>query len=183
MRGIIEKVKNKVNSINTNYQGEMHHMEKSALLFREVTVGDLEQLTRIRVEFFADLHKDMTDTQKAEMYTCNKEYFEETLNDGTFTAYLAFDGDIIAATSGVNFYKTPPNPKNPTGKTAYISNMFTKPEYRGRGIATRLFAMTVAEAKRCGCGKVVLHATDMGRSIYEKYGFFVPNGAMEYYFE
>ena len=61
--------------------------------------------------------------------------------------------------------------------------MFTKPEYRGKGIATRLFEMTVAEAQKRGCGKVVLHATDMGRPIYEKFGFFVPNGAMEYYFE
>ena len=151
--------------------------------YRVALISDLELLTRTRVEFFANIHKDMTDTQKAEIYSCNKAYFEETLKDNTFTAYLAFDGGMLVATSGVNFYKTPPNPKNPTGKTAYISNMFTKPEYRGKGIATRLFEMTVAEAQKRGCGKVVLHATDMGRPIYEKFGFFIPNGAMEYYFE
>ena len=83
---------------------------------RMVTIADLELLTQARVEFFADIHKDMTDAQKAVIYACNKEYFEETLHDDTFTAYLAFDEDMLVATSGVNFYKTPPNPKNPTGK-------------------------------------------------------------------
>jgi len=149
--------------------------------YRQAAVGDLELLAHTRVEFFADVHNEMTDSQKAEMYACNKAYFEETLADGTFTAFLAFDGDALAGTSGVNFYKTPPNVKNPSGKTAYISNMYTKPEYRDKSIATRLFAMTVDEARRRGCYKVILHATDMGRPIYEKYGFLVPGGAMEYY--
>lgn len=157
-------------------------MEKTALSYRRATISDLEILTLARVEFFADIHKDMTEQEKLNIYEQNKIYFEETLIDNTFMAYLAFDGDLLVGTSGVNFYKTPPNPKNPTGKTAYISNMYTKPEYRGRGIAAKLFAMTAEEARKRGCGKVVLHATDMGRPIYEKYGFFIPNGAMEYYF-
>ena len=117
------------------------------ITYRKVTIDDLELLTQARVEFFADIHKDMTDKQKAEIYTQKKAYFEETMTDGTFTAWLAFDENTLIATSGINFYKTPPNPKNPTGKTAYISNMFTKPKYRGQGIATRLFTMTVEEAK------------------------------------
>ena len=153
------------------------------ITYRLATIDDLELLAQARVEFFADIHKDIADSQKAEIYNSNKAYFIETLGDDTFTAWFAFDGDALIATSGVNFYRTPPNPKNPTGKTAYISNMFTKSEYRGRGIATRLFALTVDEARKRGCGKVVLHATDMGRPVYEKYGFFVPDGAMEYYFD
>lgn len=158
-------------------------MTNIELSYRLATIDDLELLTQTRVEFFADIHKDLTDEQKVEIYNYNKAYFEETLSDDTFAAYLAFDGEQLVATSGVNFYRTPPNPGNKTGRTAYISNMFTKPAYRGKGIATHLFDMTVAEARKRGCGKIVLHATDAGRPIYEKYGFFVPNGAMEYYFK
>jgi len=158
-------------------------VQDNTLTYRLATPDDLEILTVARVEFFADCHPEMTDAQKAEMYTQNKAYFTETLADGSFAAYLALDGEHLVATSGVNFYRTPPNPKNPTGKTAYISNMYTRPAYRGRGIATRLFALTVEIARSRGCGKIVLHATDMGRPIYEKAGFFVPKGAMEFYFE
>jgi GNAT superfamily N-acetyltransferase len=151
------------------------------ITYREATLADVELLTAMRVEFFRD--RDIAaiadSVESGMMYTRNHEYFAETLSDGTFTAFLAFDGDAPIATSGVNFYKTPPNPFNPSGKTAYISNMYTKPEYRGKGIATRLFAMTMDEVKKRGCGKAVLHATSLGRPIYEKYGFFVPDRAME----
>ena len=156
-------------------------MEYTPLLYRKATVTDIELLTTARVEFFGDIHKNLTDEEKIEIYDSNREYFEETLTDGRFIAFLAFDDDVLVGTSGVSFYRTPPNLRNKT-ETAYIANMFTKQEYRGRGIATKLFAMTLAEAKKRGCGKAVLHATDMGKPIYEKFGFFVPNGAMEYYF-
>jgi len=153
------------------------------ITYRMATPDDLELLTQTRVTFFADVHPEVTDAEKADIYAFTRAYFEETLQDGSYIAFLAFDGDRLIATSGVNFYRTPPNPKNTTGKTAYVSNIYTRPEYRGQGIATRLFAMAAAEAQRHGCGKAVLHATDIGRPLYEKYGFYSPSSAMEYYFE
>ena len=158
-------------------------MEKLPITYRLAGVADLELLTQTRLEFLEEGGSGLNDSQKAEMYAQNRAYFDETLRDGSFAAYLAFDGEQLAATSGISFYSTPPNTKNTTGKTAYIANMFTKPEYRGRGIATRLFDMAVKEARRRGCGKVALSATDMGRPIYNKYGFFTPKGAMEYFFD
>ena len=158
------------------------YMTIDSITYVMATVEDAELLARSRVEFFTDIYKDLTDMQKRGLYEANLAYFQEALADGTFTAYLAYDGETLAATSGVNFYTTPPNQKNITGKTAYISNMYTKPEYRARGIATRLFDMTAAEAKKRGCGKALLVATSMGRPIYAKYGFTDPVNVMEYYF-
>ena len=71
--------------------------------------------------------------------------------------------------------------KCPTGKVTYISNMFTYPEYRKHGIATKLFALTVEEAKKQGCIKILLNATDMGRPLYEKFGFKDTANDMVYY--
>jgi len=158
-------------------------MKNNSLSYRAATADDLELLTQTRVEFFAEIYKNLTDNEKAELYDCNKAYFEEALNDGTFAAFLAFDEDQLAATSGVTFSRIPPNLRNKTGKIAYISNMYTKPQYRGQGVAAWLFDMTVQEARRRGCGRVGLHATDMGRPIYEKYGFSVSENVLEYYLD
>jgi len=156
---------------------------KDSLSYRTATIDDVELLTRTRVKFLTVARENVTDSQNAELYAHNKAYFEESLKDDTFAAFFAFDGKRLAGTSGVNFYKVPPNLMNKTGDVAHISNMFTKPEYRGRGVATHLFNMTVEEARRRGCGRLELHATDMGRPIYEKYGFFAPDDVMEYYFD
>jgi GNAT superfamily N-acetyltransferase len=156
---------------------------ENAISYRAATIDDIELLARTRVTFLAAVTENMTDDQKAEQYACNKAYFEEAFANDVFAAFLAFDGEKLAGTSGVNFYKVPPNMGNKSGNVAYISNMYTDPEYRNRGIALQLFTMTVEVAKKRGCGKVGLHATHMGRPVYIKYGFTDPENVLEYSFD
>ena len=68
---------------------------------------------------------------------------------------------------------------NPTGKKAYIMNMYTKPEYRRKGIAYKTLDLLVAEAKQRGIYAISLEATDMGKPLYDKYGFVKMNDEME----
>ncbi|MCX7773607.1 MAG: GNAT family N-acetyltransferase, partial [Clostridia bacterium] len=49
--------------------------------------------------------------------------------------------------------------------------MYTVPTHRGKGVATEIFRRTVEEAKASGCGRISLNATEMGRPLYEKFGF------------
>ena len=64
-----------------------------------------------------------------------------------------------------------PTYHNPSGKKAYIMNMYTAPEYRRQGIAIHTLDLLVKNAKEQGVLQIVLEATDMGRLLYEKYGF------------
>jgi len=150
--------------------------------YRQATVADCELLAHVRVEEFIE-PKDMAEELKAKLYTRNKIYFKEALGDGTFAAFLAFDGDRLAGTSGVIFYRIPPHFGNHTGKKALIENMYTRPEYRCRGIATKLLSLCMEEARRRGCGQAELWAADMARPIYEKYGFVEIKSEMEYGFK
>jgi GNAT superfamily N-acetyltransferase len=60
-------------------------------------------------------------------------------------------------------------------------NMFTSPNYRNRGIGTALFKKIVDEAKQLGYKKITLYATEMGRPLYEKYGFKDVHNAMDFF--
>lgn len=62
-----------------------------------------------------------------------------------------------------------PTYHNPSGKKAYIMNMYTAPEYRRQGIAIHTLDLLVKNAKEQGVLQIVLEATDMGRLLYEKY--------------
>mgnify|MGYP002591260415 FL=1 len=50
-------------------------------------------------------------------------------------------------------------------------NMYTKPEYRRRGIAFITLDLLVHDAREKGITAISLEATAMGRPLYEKYGF------------
>ena len=58
-------------------------------------------------------------------------------------------------------------------------NMYTKPEYRRRGIAFKTLDLLVSDAKNKGIAAISLEATNMGRPLYEKYGFVKMEDEME----
>lgn len=72
-----------------------------------------------------------------------------------------------------------PTYHNPSGKKAYIMNMYTVSEYRRRGVAYQTLDKLVQEAKERGIFAISLEATDMGRPLYEKYGFVKMDHEME----
>ena len=58
-------------------------------------------------------------------------------------------------------------------------NMYTIPEYRRRDIAIKTLDMLIKDTKNKGITSISLEATDMGRPLYEKYGFIKINDEME----
>ena len=64
-----------------------------------------------------------------------------------------------------------PSPRVPNGSMAYVHGVWTEPAHRGRGYARTLTEAVVAHARACGHLRVVLHASEAGRSIYENLGF------------
>ena len=102
------------------------------------------------------------------------------LTDGSHTAYLVFDGAIFVGSGGVSYFQVMPTYHNPSGCKAYIMNMYTKPEYRRKGIANNTLKLLVEDARSRGIDAISLEATRMGRPLYEKFGFVKMNDEMEY---
>ena len=88
-----------------------------------------------------------------------------------FVGFLAVADARIIATSGLVVHRHPPKNRNPTGREAYVMNMYTDPAWRRRGIAARLLQMLVDYARQHQCGKISLDALPKGRSVYAKAGF------------
>ncbi len=53
----------------------------------------------------------------------------------------------------------------------YIHSMFTDPAFRGRGVASRIVRALVRWAEDRGYSRIALHASPMGRPVYERLGF------------
>ena len=92
---------------------------------------------------------------------------------------MVFDGEILVGTGVVSYYRVMPTYHNQGGRKAYIMNMYTKPEYRRKGIAKKTLDLLVKEAKSRGIQDILLEATDMGRLLYKKYGFVKMDNEME----
>ena len=90
------------------------------------------------------------------------------------------DNDRIIGTSGMSIVEKPPYFGCPSGKIGLLSNMFTDPSYRRKGIAKTLLSKVIDEAKTQGCGTVQITASNMGVLLYSDYGFEKNENFMQY---
>lgn len=149
------------------------------LIFKRATVEDIDILTETRIEVLKAANKLSDDTDMSEVKKATYEYYSKALRNDTHIAYLVFDDNIFIGAGGVSFFRVMPTYHNPSGNKAYIMNMYTKPDYQRKGIAYRTLDMLVKDAKAKGITAISLEATDMGRPLYEKYGFIKMNDEME----
>jgi len=72
----------------------------------------------------------------------------------------------------------PPHFLDPEPRRAYLLNFYVAPEMRRRGLASKLLALAVAEAKTRGIRVVTLHASKFGKPVYEQNEFKMSNEMM-----
>lgn len=139
--------------------------------YKIATIEDLDVLTKTRVEVLRAANKlddtvDMTQVEKE-----SRDYYQRAFADDSHVAVLVFDGEQFVGAGGVSFYTVMPTYHNPSGKKAYIMNMYTKLEHRRKGIAFHTLDILVDACRKRNVTHITLEATDMGRKLYEKYGF------------
>lgn len=139
--------------------------------YRKATIDDLDLLTKTRIEVLRAANNLSSDTDMYEVEMESYEYYKLALKNDSHTAYLVFDEGKFIGAGGISYYVVMPTYHNPTGKKAYVMNMYTKPAYRRKGIAMKTLDLLIQDAQKRGINSITLEATDMGKPLYEKYGF------------
>lgn len=147
--------------------------------YRRATADQIDLLVETRVEVLRAANRLDDSADLSEVAAQSRDYYLRALRDNTHTGFLAFDGEDFVGAGGVSYFRVMPTCHNPTGWKAYIMNMYVRPGYRRRGVATRMLDLLVADARARGIGLISLEATDAGRPLYEKYGFIPMTHEME----
>lgn len=101
----------------------------------------------------------------------NRRYYRNHIADDTHFAIAAKWLGEDAGCGAICLTEELPSPDNPTGKCAYLMNIYVRKAYRQHGIAHAIISCLIEEAKRRDCGKIYLETTDDGRHVYESVGF------------
>lgn len=149
------------------------------LEYRKANLADIDILTKTRIQVLRMANKLSNDVDMSEVERESYSYYKKCFSDSSHVAYLIFDEDMLIGAGGISFYNVMPTYHNPSGRKAYIMNMYTHPDYRRKGIAYKTLKLLILEAKSNGISSIALEATDMGRPLYIKYGFVTMKDEME----
>jgi ribosomal protein S18 acetylase RimI-like enzyme len=140
------------------------------MLTRPATPADAELIARHRAHMFADSGQSTLDAL-AEMSANFIAWVRPRLADGRYVGWLVEDEGAVVAGAGLWLMDFPPHWMDPEPIRAYLLNFYVDPAFRGRGLAQQMLDIAVAEAHRRGIQVVSLHASRLGRPIYERSGF------------
>jgi GNAT superfamily N-acetyltransferase len=137
---------------------------------RPVTPDDLDLVCRHRREMFRASGR--SDEVVAAMDAPFRAWLQPRLAAGDYFGWIVEAGGAPVAGLGMMVIDWPPHPSHPTqGRRGYILNVYVEPQHRGRGLAKMLMARATDEGRRRGLAFMVLHATAMGRPLYERLGW------------
>jgi len=114
------------------------------------------------------------------------EILRDLLTRGEYIGWFAVSSrqpDIVAGGAGVQLRHVLPHPlanaregnKIAEGRHAIILNVFTEPDCRRQGVAVLLLQTIIAWARAERLDRLVLHASEAGRSLYARLGFVRTN--------
>ena len=152
---------------------------------RFATSDDVDTIAEHRARMFeemGELPPDAFEILRAK--SC--ERLHDLLTRGEYIGWLAIPAqrpDIIAGDAGVQLREVLPHPfsrasegnKIAEGRHAIIINVFTEPQWRRQGVAVLLLQRIIDWARAERLDRLVLHASEAGRSLYERLGFVGTN--------
>ncbi len=137
---------------------------------RTIEPDDLELICRHREAMFqeAGFAADTLRTMTAHF----RDWLRPRLADGSYFGFFALNGTRPVAGVGLMLIDWPPHPAHPDlDKRGYVLNVYVDPLHRKRGMARQLMVLAEAELARRGATFAILHATEVGKPLYQGEGW------------
>ncbi|MBR5371920.1 MAG: GNAT family N-acetyltransferase [Oscillospiraceae bacterium] len=141
--------------------------------FRFADQQDIPELCRMRLAYFEDDFGALPEQLLTEINAQLPAYFAEHLGKDCIAPVASLPDGTLCACALLCVETKPANPFFPNGKSGTVLGVFTMPESRHKGYASKVMQMLIDWAKANDLSIVRLSATAEGKCVYEKLGFFV----------
>ncbi len=114
---------------------------------------------------------------KPDWFKMTLDFIDDARQNQNYQAFVADVEGIVVASASCQLFSGlyPRILQEQYRHYGYIWNVYVKPAYRGQGIAKQLLASTQEYLKSLGCTRAILHASPLGKPVYEHLGFQVSN--------
>ena len=139
-------------------------------LIRRMRVGEAALIGAQRETMFQAVGKDQAALNA--MREPFLAWVAPKLVDGSYLGWaVECDGHVVGG-AGLMVLDWPPHFAHPTDpRRGYVLNVYVEDRHRGHGLARRLMEATCEGARELGIHYLVLHASELGRPVYEKMGW------------
>jgi GNAT superfamily N-acetyltransferase len=146
--------------------------------FRKAGPDDIPRLAELRWEMTTEGEQTPDAGREAFVRAC-AAYYERTLAGGLQTHWVAERDGRIVATISLHDVEMLPRPGRVEDRFGCITNNYTEPGARGRGIASGLLRHVVDHAAGLDLELLIVWPSERAVPFYERLGFEWENEVME----
>ena len=118
-----------------------------------------------------DIHPEFT-AQVEKQRRATRAWIRSQLSRGKLVGFIVRVPDGRVAGSGCIWIREEqPRPTSMRFEVPYLMSMYTEKEFRRRGVAKLIVKSALEWCKKHRYDRLVLHASTMGRPVYEGLGF------------
>ena len=139
-------------------------------VFDKANIDDLDSLVGLRIAYLLEDHGTIPQEKLTKISEKLPVYFRKHLNNDLFIYTAKSENEIVSCCFLIVTEK-PSNLSFINGVVGTVMNVYTKPEYRRKGLAGKLLKMLLADSEKMGLDYVELKATDSGYNLYKSIGF------------
>lgn len=140
------------------------------MVIRKAGINDINELIKIRIAYLKEDYGDISLEQIEQLKKQLKEYYSNHI-DKDMIAYIAEENNEIISSVFLVVIEKPANPTFISGKIGTILNVYTKTEYRKKGIAGQLLKLAINDAREMKLSFLELKSTEAGYNLYKELGF------------
>ena len=148
---------------------------------RQAIASDLPLIAHHRAAMFRDMGK-LASHQEEALQAATASYLRDALETGEYIGWVAEATGTSSVIGGAGAQIRPilPRPSSDSeelelGPEAIVLNVYVEPAWRRRGVADALMRAVLDGLAGRGIRRIVLHASDDGRRLYERLGFVATN--------
>jgi GNAT superfamily N-acetyltransferase len=148
------------------------------MTIRRASPSDAHDLARLRVALAVSENNPgiETQTERADYHARCAAYFATRLPSERLFVWVAeVDGDVVASAAMLVHESLPRSYSRDSvlgvPLDARLRSVFVEERVRRRGIARALVVEAIEYARKLGCFRITLGASQMGRALYDSLGF------------
>jgi GNAT superfamily N-acetyltransferase len=142
-------------------------------LIRQATLDDVPELAKLRREFtFEDPPVGGT---RADFEAAFREIVGGGLQDGSWVVWVAESEGRIVGHVFVAVVEKVPRPIETLRRIGYVTNVYTRPDHRGRGVGAKLLTATKEWARQDGIEVLIVWPSERSTTFYHRHGFDSPD--------
>lgn len=154
----------------------------NALVYRLASVDDVAQLADMRWDFTTDGSGRAGEVYKAFKQHCTT-FLTRAIGSGQWAIWVAeAHSNEIVSNIYLQVVEKVPKPERLQNVFVYMTNVYTRPEWRGQGVGGRLLREACAWSRENDLDFVIVWPSEEAVAFYSRQGFQPVREAMDLHF-